>query len=309
MLFIILNIFFQALIVVFLIRFFIERYRFYGFGPILVAIVTLTERILRPLKQALPRSAMTLQDSTPLAAIVVVLLIRGFLIWLLQASTGHIFLQMHRLGGNQSLNLLQCTAVSFAMGATLLSALLIAFLFASVMISRRGIAAYGNAGFACFQERTFAIFRWVGKMAPTENLVWLFIFSASVIWLAGGLFATLINGTPFYGIQITTVTFIATLFDLLMTLIYVYWFVLLIAIITNWIGADQLSLVVQIVRALADPYLDIFRRLFPWARIDFLDLSPIFAFLVLNPVLVYALFSLQEMLIASLAPATTLNFY
>jgi uncharacterized protein YggT (Ycf19 family) len=67
----------------------------------------------------------------------------------------------------------------------------------------------------------------------------------------------------------------------------------LLSILASWIAADQFSMVIQIVRSLADPYLGFFRRIMPWARIDFIDLSPIFAFLCLNPGLTYILITLR----------------
>lgn len=296
MFFAILNIFFQVLIVVLLVRYFIEPYRYYGFGPILVAVVTLTEKLLKPIKRLMPQGSSTLQDNAPLFAILVVIFMRGLILWPLSWDYPNPFLDPHR-GLSGGLSLGQSIAVSCAMGVELITILLIAFLFASLMISRRGVQTVGSAGFTCFRERTFTVFQFTRRYVPTNSLVWLFVASALAIWFIGALGAVIANGAMIYGVYVFQTMYIVTLFNILMTLITVYWFVLLVAIICSWIGADQFSLLVQLVRSMADPYLDIFRRLLPWARIDFLDLSPIFGFLLLNPILIYVLYSLQQWLL------------
>ncbi len=68
----------------------------------------------------------------------------------------------------------------------------------------------------------------------------------------------------------------------------------------SWIAADPFSMILQFVRAMSDPYLTFFRRIFPWARIDFVDLSPVFAFLFLHPCVVYGLMYIKESILRSL---------
>ncbi|MBN2327362.1 MAG: YggT family protein [Candidatus Omnitrophica bacterium] len=299
MLFTILNFFFTVIIVILFVRYFVEKYRFYGFGPIMVSVVTLTERLIRPLKQIAPKGAHRLEENMPLAAIGVILVIRGLAIWALGSGPldAAAFIHQQNSGG---VSILSAMALSFSQGILLVVELLIAFLFASVMVSRRGISMSGNAGFMCFQERTFAVFRWTQQYFKSNNLMSLFLASSSLALIAGSVLASLFSLTFFYGSSFFYMTFIAYLFDVLLALLYVYWMVLLLAILSSWIGADQFSIVVQIVRAMADPYLNIFRRWMPWARIDFIDLSPIFAFLCLNPGLVYLLMWMQQMVFQNL---------
>ncbi len=284
----ILNIFFQLLIVILLIRYFIEPFRFYGFGPILVSIVTLTERILQPFRQLFPRSSPFLQNQMPLFAIVLVLLIRGWFMWILRARLISPFSDIP--SAVEQIPLIHEFSISLTMGLVLVAQLLIMMLFASVMIAHHGIPMYSsNAGFVCFRQRTFAVFQWVKKIIPTDNLNKLFIISAIVILLATGILASITN----MSIGQLGYTMTIAIFEVLLGFLYIYWFILLLAILSSWIAADQFSLVVQLVRAMADPYLNIFRRLFPWARIDFIDLSPIFAFLVLNPGIIMLLATLE----------------
>ncbi len=298
MLFSILNLFFTVVIVVLFIRYFIERYRFYGFGPILVALVTLTERILQPVKQWIPKESYKLQEQTPLLAIGVTLVIRGLALWLLAGDSTNDFTRIHGVSG--SLNLANSILISFSMGFILITELLIALLFASLMISRRGIMMSGNAGFACFQENTFAIFQAAGRWIKTENLVTLFLVSSGAVLIAGSLSAVLVSRVWIYGSKAFGAALVMSSFEVLLTLVNAYLFVLLLAILASWIAADPFSMILQFVRAMSDPYLTFFRRKFPWARIDFVDLSPVFAFLFLHPCVVYGLMYIKESILRSL---------
>lgn len=307
MLFLILNFFIQTIIIILLIRYLVERYRYYGFGPVMVAVITLTERIIKPVKQLLPRSASRLSDHTPLFAIAVVLLIRGLLIWVLQTGASTPYAAIHLFGGG-GLSPAAAIAVSFAMGAQLIAEMTIAFLFASLMISRRGVNMGYNGGFQCFQDRTFALFQLAKRVVPSSNLTVLFFTASTIVLIGASFLAAALNLSFLYGPQFFMTAAATTMFSIILTLLNLYWFILLMAIITSWIGADQLSVVVQIVRAMSDPYLDLFRRLMPWARIDFIDLSPIFAFLVLNPGVVFLITTIQMHVLQSLAPVQQVMF-
>lgn len=307
MLFSILNIFFTMLIIILFIRYFIERYQYYGFGPVMLAVMTLTNKVLTPIKQALPRSAYALQNHTPLIAILVVILIRGLAIKLFATAYSNDLVDIAggRSGG-LGIPLIQCMGISLSMGIMLLAELLIASLFASVMISSRGITMYGNAGFICFQERTFAIFKQAKKIVHQDNLTTLFVISSLVILFGGATLASTIGVTFGSGMPMAIVFrywiigTVVGVFEILGVLIQAYWFILLLAILASWLGADRFSAIVQIVKAIADPYLGFFRRLCPWARIDFIDLSPIFAFLVINPGLTYLLLVVKVSILNSL---------
>lgn len=299
MVFTILNLFFQALIIVLLIRYFIERYRFYGFGPILVAIITLTEKLIKPMKQILPRGALHLQDSTPLVAIGLIVLIRGFALWLLTLDYSTPILDMHRESAT-GFTLVHATGISVAMLVQLLAVSFIFALFASVMISRSGITTCASAGFTCFQERTFAVFQGMRRIYPTNNLVILFLIASALSLIVASFLVSLASFTLMYGMEMLLIFWVHSLFGILETLVMLYGLILLVTIIASWLQVDRLSLMVQLIRSLADPYLKFFRRIFPWARVDFFDLSPIFAFLFLNPFLTYILFSIKVALLESL---------
>ncbi|MEW6234328.1 MAG: YggT family protein [Candidatus Omnitrophota bacterium] len=300
MLFSILNLFFQLLIAVLLIRYFIEPYRYYGFGPILVTIVTLTESVLKPIRRLFPQSSLKIQDQMPLFAIVVVIVLRGWCLWILGAA-GIPLASVHGVGAQ--LPLFNALAASFSMGVVFVAEILIALLFASMMVSRHGLYLVGgNAGYACFQQKTFAVFQLAKKILRTENLPALFLLSSAAI-LACAFFLTIFTNLSFlYGDYEIKRTIVFTLYAICGDLISAYSLVLLLAVLSTWVGADQFSTLIQFVRGMSDPYLNFFRRIFPWARIDFVDLSPIFAFLALNPGLVYLLRVVTNAFLSMIAP-------
>jgi len=302
MLFSIVNLFFQLLIAVLLIRYFIEPYRYYGFGPILVTIVTLTESVLKPLRRLFPHSSLKIQDQMPLFAIVVVILLRGWSIWILGAA-GIPLANIH--GWGSRIPLFNALAVSFSMGVVFVAEILIALLFASMMVSRHGLYLVGgNAGYACFQQKTFAIFQLAKKIIWTDNLPALFLLSSAAI-LVSVIILTIFTNLSFLYPEDNAInrTIVFTLYTIGSDLISAYSLVLLLAVLSTWVGADQFSTLIQFVRGMADPYLNFFRRIFPWARIDFVDLSPIFAFLALNPSLVYLLRIATNAMLAMIAPS------
>ncbi len=301
LLFNLLNLFFQLLIIVLLIRYFVEPYRYYGFGPILVSVITLTESFLRPIRQLAPKYALRIQDSMPLFAIFLLLIIRGWFLWILGGGYGVPFTSLQMFGSR--IPLINAMAISFTMGVVLIAQMLIAFLFASMMVSHRGVMICGtNAGYACFRDRTFTLFNYARRLVDTNNLKILFIISTFFLLMFASLLAVLTSLSFLYGILEVQYTMIETFFEICTGLITIYWFILLLAILSSWIGADQFSTMVQLVRAMADPYLEIFRRMFPWMRIDFIDLSPIFAFLVLNPGIVWILGYIRILLLSGIMP-------
>lgn len=285
MLYAILNLFFTVIIVVLLIRYFIEPYRFYGFGPILTGIITLTERLLRPIRSLVPGESLRIQDQMPLFAIVVVLILRGFVIWII-GSRGVYSLPIPYTGNIFS-SFIIAMSISFTQGIILVAQLLIAILFASLMITRRGISLYGNAGFTCFRDKTFTLFQYAKRVVNTDDLLPLFLVNSITILLCAGLLSAATSLSFLVGPDAILRAFLLTMLEVIVGLLNIYWFILLIAIIASWLHADQFSILVQVIRAMSDPYLDLFRRLMPWARIDFIDLSPIFGFILLMVVTMF----------------------
>ncbi len=69
---------------------------------------------------------------------------------------------------------------------------------------------------------------------------------------------------------------LAKVVDILLT---IYWFILIIRIVSSWLGADKYNPIVQFLYAATEPVLMPVRRLFPPMRIDF---SPIIVFIALS---------------------------
>lgn len=293
MLFAIFDIFFRILIIVLLIRFFIEKYQYYGYGPVLFGIIEITNKLLMPLRQIIPPASRLLHQYLPLTAIGVIVLIRGLVLWVL--GSWHPLQVLTPASGISGL--LPSVGLSAAMAVLLIAEMLILFLFASMMVSRYGIMACSNAGFLCFQEKTYAIFQWAKKIIRADDLVTLFLFSSAVILLAGGFLAAFFTFSFTQGPVYFYAATVVSVFDILSNLVFLYMIILMLSILSSWVGADNFSLLIQILKAMTEPYLNIFRRLCPWARIDFIDLSPIFAFIVLNPVLVFGLEALKRILL------------
>jgi len=191
MLFSILNFFFTAIIIILFVRYFVDKYRYYGFGPIMVTVVTLTESVIRPLRKLSPQRAGFLSEHMPLVAIGITIFIRGLVIWAIGASSTSVMARIHETVGH--ISLIYAIAVSLGMGILLMTEMLIAFLFASMMISRRGLTMGGNAGFMCFQEKTFAIFQFMQRWIKSSNLVALFLSGSFVILIAGAFSASCVS--------------------------------------------------------------------------------------------------------------------
>lgn len=299
MLFALLDIFFRILIIVLLIRFFIEKYQFYGYGPVLYGIIEITNKLLMPLRQVIPPASRMLHQYLPLTAIGVIVLIRGLCLWVL--GSWHLLYDLTPATGISGL--LPSVGLSASMAVLLIAEMLILFLFASMMVSRYGIMACTSAGFQCFQDKTYAIFQWAKKIIKLDDLVTLFLFSSAVILLASGFLSAILNFSFIQGPSWFYATMIVSMFDILRNVVFLYMIVLLLSILSSWVGADNFSLMIQVLKAMTEPYLNIFRRLCPWARIDFIDLSPIFAFILLNPILMYGLTEIQNILLSMIIGA------
>lgn len=298
LLFEILNIFFDIIIIVLFIRYFVEKYQFYGYGPVLDSIMRITNAIMRPLLLRAPRSNVLFREHMPLAAILVVVLIRGAAMWLLGAA--HPLAVM--LSARSLTGLPYAVGISLGMAVCLAAEMTIAFLFASLMISKRGMHLAPNAGVACFQERTYAIFQFAKRFVPSNNIVVLFLSASFAILLAAGAVSALVSLAFAKGAAALVGAMIITCFQILQQLVWIYMILLLVAIIISWVGADPFSVMAQVLRAMTDPYLNVFRRLLPWARIDFIDLSPIAAFILLYPVTSGLLTMIQAGLLSAVIP-------
>jgi YggT family protein len=80
--------------------------------------------------------------------------------------------------------------------------------------------------------------------------------------------------------------------DILAWLLWALQVVIIVRVVLSWVNADPYNPLVKAVVAIAEPFLKPFRRLLPPWRTGGLDLSPVFAILVL--------FFLSKFLVATL---------
>jgi len=261
----------DAIIVLLIVRYFLENDTYYGFGPFLQTVHEITEFFCKPIRNALGARSPLAGRAAPLVAIALIVVIRGG--WRLFLSYSD--------QGLDALVRFQVFLSSFLDFVNLLYIFIIAMVLASVLLSRQGLMFYSSAGYQAFQQNTFRVLQTTQGWMKTNNL-WR-LFWGSVAWLAAfhfvlaSLFSlSFVEGyVHLFGreavFQIRAVSI----------LLQYYYFILLVAIIISWVSPDPGHPVVAVVRSLAEPYLRIFRLWCPWARIGMLDLSPIIAFFVL----------------------------
>ena len=80
--------------------------------------------------------------------------------------------------------------------------------------------------------------------------------------------------------------------DILAWLFWALELVIIVRVVLSWVNADPYNPIVRAVVAIAEPFLKPFRRLVPPWRTGGLDLSPVFALLIL--------FFLSKFLVATL---------
>lgn len=68
--------------------------------------------------------------------------------------------------------------------------------------------------------------------------------------------------------------------SLIDTFFYCYMMLLVIRILSSWFEELQQSKIIEVLRVITDPYLDLFRRIIP--PIGMIDISPIIAFFALQ---------------------------
>lgn len=73
---------------------------------------------------------------------------------------------------------------------------------------------------------------------------------------------------------------VSTLADLLELAFNIYWWLLIIPILSSWLNPDPFNPVVQFLHRATDPVLEPFRRIIP--SVGMFDLSPVVALIVLR---------------------------
>lgn len=271
-----------------LIRYVAAPYLYAESGPFLQAINQAAMTMSRPFRRVTYWMGFRGRDVSPLAAILAILAVRGIFFTLIPVSfSGSAWMGRGLLIGQQ---------VSFEMGCLSLLRLVGLVLFFSVMFARAG-GFYSGVFFRTVDGVAARLFGHVHKVVKLKNLWALLAGGVIYISLVYALAVCLIRFSvlfPFF--------FASGLLAILLAVVWAMIILTLIFIAVSWISLfatpDESHRAWMILRAMVMPALERTRRLFPWARLGMLDLSPLFFFLGLYLCL-NLLGVMQNMLFAS----------
>ncbi|HPO08375.1 MAG TPA: YggT family protein [bacterium] len=261
----------NIILVLLVVRFFLEEYLYFGLGPVWQTVFQITDFFCKPIQSALGNPTGKLQRAVPWIVIVLILVIRG--LWRALPAFR---------GGQADISVIPFAVLSsLGQFVDLAYLLVVGLLLVSVLLAKGGVAFYNSVGYQAFQRNTFRILQITQNFLHTYDL-WR-LFGGSVLWLAGLhlVLRSVLSLTFLEGPRLLLGRELVFQMSTVVTLLGFYYFVLLIAIIISWVSPDPQNPVVAVIRALAEPYLRLFRRICPWARIGMLDFSPILAFFVL----------------------------
>ncbi len=261
----------NAILVLLIVRYFLEDYTYYGFGPLLQTLYEITEIFCKPLREGLGLRTPKASRTAPWIAVALIVVIRGG--W-------RIFLGY----GSDQMTAAHGVVIflsSFLDFVNLAYIFVIGMLLASALLSKQGLVFYSSAGYQAFQENTFRVFQVTQGWFRTNDL-WR-LFWGSVLWIGAVHFvlASLFSLSLQWGYVYLFGREAVFQIRAASILLQYYYFTLLVAIIISWVSPDPGNPVVAVVRGLAEPYLRLFRLWCPWARVGMLDLSPIIAFFAL----------------------------
>lgn len=252
-----------------LIRYVAAPYLYADSGPFLQAINQAAMAMSRPFRRATYWMGFRRRDVSPLAAILAILLVRGILFGLIPAS----FSRTPLTSGAWLLGF----QYSFEMGCLGLLRLVGLVLFFSVMFAKAG-GFFSGVFFRTVDGVAAALFGHVHKVIKFKNLWSLLAGGLIYIGIVYGLAVCLIRASihlPFFWAQ-GMLTLLSTLIWAMILLCFIY---IAISWISLFARPDESNRAWLILRAMVLPALERTRRLFPWARLGMLDLSPLFFFL------------------------------
>lgn len=251
-------------------RFVSIRKRYYVRGLIMNGILRFTDPLVRPFQSFAG-------EYSALVAIGAAVAVRGVLIGMFSGVFNWITI-----------------GVSLVDFINFSAQVLFLFFCFSYVLSRQGYHATFNVFIEFIHDVAFDCFRLVKKVFRTENLTFLFLASilALIIVFAGIYYIIvnyLFNWVPVTQVasdpQVVVGICIITLLRSLSFFMYVLFFYALM----SWFRPDPYAEPVQILNALATPFVSLVRKWFPWASVGMLDLSVLIA--------IFALYIVQNALI------------
>jgi len=248
------------------VRYLTYGYASYGSGSFFSVLYRATEGLCAPLRPLIPFRIRVRSDYTPLLAMVLIVIGRGVLYSVadLMWTAAPI---LSTIGSE-----IRVSVTQFLDGALIVGVI---FLMVGAAFLRAG-GYYSGVFFRVVSETSESVFRWVRVVVRVGNEWVLFGMAA----LFGCLvYAVLFGVVWFY--PLIPYLFAAKAIWVAKIAITFFMVALFIAIIFSWFGVDPYNPLVQALRALTEPSLSWARRVFPWARIEMFDLSPVLIFLIL----------------------------
>jgi len=89
--------------------------------------------------------------------------------------------------------------------------------------------------------------------------------------------------------------FVSALAEIFNSLLSIYSWVVLIAVLVSWVRPDPYHPIVQVLRSATEPVFDWVRRHIPFAVLGAVDLSPLLVFFLIRFMQTFLVRSLQEL--------------
>ena len=231
-----------------------------------------TEPLCKRIRKILSLKTDNDKDLTPFLAVALLVIARGFIYWAASAGSG--------LTSASPIPAFQFSSLQFLDLVT--KTLAICFI-TSVLLTKYGVATHSIVLINVVNDISFAVFRGMRKILKTENLVLLLLGSITGLVLAYAIIYSVlvfnlnISIGIFSGIIICAKTL--SFFN----------FVIIVYALMSWIAPDPHNPVVQLIRAVAEPFIVLTRRIFPWGNIGMIDFTPI--------ITIFMIIFLQEIII------------
>ena len=284
----ILDFFLNIWMICFILKFFMEPYRFYGYSGASSMIDWCTEPLCRRIRRIIAFKTDSGNDLTPFLAIALIVIARGVIYW----SAGVTIL-------NSTFPLpigaIQLSIIQFV---NLITKVLFICFILSVLLSKYGVTLRSIVLINVINDISFAVFRGLRKIFKTENLnilifgaiggliiIYTLIFMLVMVDL--NFFNGLISGL---GMCIQTLSFFS--------------FVIILYALMSWVSPDPHNPVVQLINAIAEPFIMLTRRIFPWGNLGMIDFTPVITFLFIW-ILQAVLFSIIGNIFALIHPPIT----
>ncbi len=250
----------DLLLILLICRYFIQGFGYYSVGPLLQLFVQITEPICQPFRRFLSKKFE--RDYAPLVACLALILVRGLLFFLIL-----------NIPPIRTIKPTMPFALFYSLKKSILLVikLLIFVTFIGYMAIVAGISSYGNVAVRLLIEAARKIMNCAHFVIRTENLKRLCIFSIILLILVYVLFNCLLT------INISLVYAIYSFMEILRSCIIFYIMLIFFNAILSWFSPDPYNSGVILLRVSVEPCLRLCRRLFPWARIAMIDLSPMLA--------------------------------